>query len=50
MSERRLAYDEKPCPKCGEIATADFVHNGVGMQRCGKWGCEQCGWVEECEE
>lgn len=41
-----MKFDQMICPKCGAIATADFVDNGVGMQRSGPYGCETCGWVE----
>ena len=34
------------CPECGETATCDEVDIGVGMQQCGPYGCESCGWVE----
>jgi len=34
------------CPKCGEMATANTVDNGVGKEQCGPYGCEHCGWVE----
>jgi hypothetical protein len=50
MSEnyRMTAWgEEMKCPDCGEWTHADFVDNGVGMQRCGPYGCERCGWVEE---
>lgn len=43
----KLAFDQTKCPKCEQIAVADFVDNGVGMQQCGPFGCEACGWVEE---
>ena len=39
------------CPECGKECEADFVDNGIGMQRCGPWVCNPdnggCGWVEE---
>lgn len=42
------------CPECGKECTAEFVDNGVCMQRCGPWKCPQdlggCGWVEEKDE
>jgi hypothetical protein len=44
---KTLAFDQRDCPKCGCIATADFVDNGVGMQQSGPFGCEFCGWSEE---
>jgi len=40
------AFDQSPCPRCGETAVADFVDNGVGMQQCGPFSCEACGWTE----
>jgi hypothetical protein len=42
----KLKFDQMVCPACGLIAVADFVDNGVGMQQCGRFGCEACGWVE----
>lgn len=42
-----LAFDQIKCPKCGQIAVADFVDIGVGMQQSGPFGCEACGWVED---
>lgn len=44
-----LKNDEILCPNCGHVARADFVDIGVGMQQCGPFGCEKCGWVEEHE-
>jgi rubredoxin len=41
-----LKFDEIVCPSCEKIARADFVDNGVGMQQCGPFHCEACGWVE----
>jgi predicted RNA-binding Zn-ribbon protein involved in translation (DUF1610 family) len=38
---------ELECPECGAWAQADYVDNGVGMQRCGPYVCDRCGWVEE---
>lgn len=39
------------CPECGKECEADFVDNGVGMQRCGPWVCVPdmggCGWIED---
>jgi rubredoxin len=40
-----MQFDQMKCPACGLIAVADFVDNGVGMQQCGPFGCESCGWV-----
>jgi predicted Zn-ribbon and HTH transcriptional regulator len=37
------------CPSCGEIAgfwPADYVDNGVGMEKCNPAHCEKCGWSE----
>ena len=34
------------CPRCGREAECDMVDNGVGMQQCGPYGCEPCGWVQ----
>lgn len=45
MSE--LSFDQRLCPRCAAVAKADFVDIGVGMQQCGPFGCEACGWVEE---
>ena len=42
-----MQFDQRECPKCGKIAVADFVDNGVGMQQCGPFSCEACGWVED---
>ena len=41
-----MQFDQRECPECGLIATADFVDIGVGMQQCGPFGCEACGWTE----
>jgi hypothetical protein len=41
-----LRFDQMLCPKCGAIAAADFVDIGVGMQQCGPYACEHCGWCE----
>jgi hypothetical protein len=30
------------CPYCGNEADADFMDNGVGMERVGPWGCDKC--------
>jgi len=38
--------EEMRCPECGAWATADYVDNGVEMQRCGPYSCDACGWVE----
>jgi ribosomal protein S27AE len=38
---------ELECPECGEWAQANHVDNGVGMQRCGPYVCDRCGWIEE---
>lgn len=35
------------CPECGQLAECDLVDNGIGMQQCGPYGCEPCGWVQE---
>ena len=45
---RRNAFGEteRSCPRCGEWAVADHVDNGIGMERCGPYYCEACGWVE----
>lgn len=37
---------EKKCPQCGEWAAADYVDNGIGLERCGPFNCEAYGWVE----
>ena len=42
-----MKFDQMTCPACGLIATADFVDIGVGMQQCGPFGCEACGWKED---
>jgi hypothetical protein len=42
-----MTFDQMTCPACGLIAVADFVDIGVGMQRCGPFGCEACGWTED---
>lgn len=42
-----MQFDQTKCPKCGAIAVADFVDIGVGMQQCGPYSCETCGWQEE---
>lgn len=47
MTNFPLAFDEISCPNCGFVARADFVDIGVGMQQCGPFGCEACGWVEQ---
>ncbi len=50
MTERK--YTDRlicGCPKCDAICEADAVDNGVGMQQCGPYVCEQCGWVEKQE-
>lgn len=44
--KRKLGYDERICPKCGEIATAHFVHNGVSSLQVSPFWCEDCGWIE----
>lgn len=31
------------CPYCDAVCDADFVDNGVGLQQCGPFHCEQCG-------
>ena len=46
MNKPQLTNGEIYCPKCGEIAIADTVDNGVGEERCGPYGCEHCGWIE----
>jgi len=41
--------DFSACPSCGETAgfwLADYVDNGVGMQKCGPAHCDKCGWSE----
>lgn len=45
-----LSGYQRLCPRCAGIAEADFVDIGVGMQQCGPFGCEACGWVERCDE
>lgn len=35
-----------PCPVCGKPCEADFVDNGVGMERVGPYRCNDCKWVE----
>ena len=30
------------CPYCGTFCRADHVDNGVGMQQCGPFHCENC--------
>jgi hypothetical protein len=43
----RLLID---CPQCGDPwCEADGVDNGVGMQQCGPYCCEACGYVQPCE-
>ena len=38
------------CPRgCGPME-ADFVHNGIGMQQCGPYGCPECHYVEGHEK
>lgn len=37
---------ELRCPRCRSWATADFVDNGIGLQRCGPYRCDVCKWVE----
>ena len=37
------------CPICGGTSgfwPADYVDNGVGMQKCGPAHCDKCGWSE----
>lgn len=34
------------CPVCCEEATCDEIDIGVGVQQCGPYGCESCGWVQ----
>ncbi len=43
----QLQFDETWCPKCKSVACADYVDNGVGMQQCGPYRCQACGWIEE---
>ena len=45
---RRNSYgeSERRCPDCGQWAIADHVDNGIGMERCGPYVCEACGWIE----
>ena len=38
------------CPGCGGKCEADFVDNGVGLERCGPWHCEMCQWIEPTQE
>lgn len=38
---------QKPCPDCGSIAFCDVVDIGIGVQQCGPYYCEECGWVED---
>lgn len=42
--------DIRKCPECGNLATADFVDIGVGMQQCSPFSCESCNWVEAKED
>lgn len=36
------------CPQCGDPnCEADGVDNGVGIQQCGPYACEACGYVEK---
>ena len=42
-----LPYYNRECPNCHAIAEADFVDIGVGMQQCGPFHCDSCGWIEE---
>lgn len=37
---------ERICPYCGEIITADFVDIGVGFTQCGPYHCHVCGASE----
>lgn len=43
---------KRECPECGDPTRceAPTVDNGVGLERCGPYACEACGWVEEMEE
>lgn len=33
------------CPHCEDELTRDMVDNGVGLQPCGPFGCERCGYT-----
>ena len=39
------AYDTwtQDCPYCKTVCDADFVDNGIGMQQCGPFHCDNCG-------
>lgn len=34
------------CPYCDNEMDCDEIDNGVGMQKCGPYGCGQCHAVE----
>ena len=39
--------EKHTCPYCGYTeCEAEFVHNGVGYQQAGPYGCESCHAVE----
>lgn len=44
------AYGEQEptekCPYCATICRADWVDNGVCLQQCGPFHCEECGASE----
>ena len=49
MSSGYLYGEDEPtteCPYCQTICRADFVDNGVCLQQCGPYHCEQCGASE----
>lgn len=37
---------EMRCPLCKAWTSADHVDNGIGLEQCGPYVCEHCGWVE----
>jgi hypothetical protein len=45
-----LPFYRRICPACGETAEAEFVDNGVGMERATPFHCWGCGWNEDDED
>ena len=38
---------ERRCPECDRWTRAEWIDNGVGLQQCGPYCCESCGWIEQ---